>query len=149
MSDENAMLVRPGETQTSLERLFESVFGDSAAFRLRHPRSEAGFDWAPPVDIRETDNELVVYASLPGLNKEDVTLEVRDNVLTLSGKMKAFGSQEESWIRREMPRGEFYRAFHLPADVQVGKVKASMRSGVLEIRLPKAEEARPHKIAID
>jgi HSP20 family protein len=148
MNNENAMLVRDENRDAfrSLDRLFESVFGDAPVFRLH--RQAAGFGWAPSIDIRETENELVVYAAVPGLNKEDVNLEVKDNVLALSGKMKPLGSDEDSWVRRELPRGEFFRAFHLPADVQVGKVSAQMKNGILEIRLPKAEEAKPRRITI-
>lgn len=151
--DRNAMMLRDSENRTSaelrsLDRLFESVFGQSPLFGFRHMRSDVGLGWSPAIDIRETDNELIVYAALPGLSKEDVTVEVKDNTLILSGKMKALGSEEDSWIRREFPRGEFYRAFSLSADVQVGRVSASMKNGVLEIRLPKAEEARPRKIVI-
>jgi HSP20 family protein len=148
MNNENAMLVRDAENRDALrsfDRLFESVFGDAPVFRLHR---QAGFGWAPSIDIRETENELVVYAAVPGLNKEDVALEVKDNVLTLGGKMKPLGSDEDSWVRRELPRGEFFRAFHLPADVQVGKVSAQMKNGILEIRLPKAEEAKPRRITI-
>lgn len=154
MSDEKyALLARDSENRASadfrsIDRLLESVFGDSPAFGLRRQSQGAGMGWAPAVDIRETDTELVVYAALPGLSKEDVTLEVKDHALVLSGRMKPLGSDEDSWVRRELPRGEFYRAFDLPSDVQAGKVTATMRDGVLEIRLPKLEEARPRKIAI-
>jgi HSP20 family protein len=149
--DKNTLLVRDGDCRASdlrsLDRLFAGVFGESPFFGRR--TTEAGFGWAPAVDIRETDAELIVYAAVPGLNKEDVSLEVKDNTLILTGRMKPLGSDEDTWVRRELPRGEFYRAFHLSADVQVGKVKASMHNGVLEIRLPKAEEARPRKIEIN
>lgn len=148
--DKTTLLVRDAQGGAadlrSFDRLFETLFGHSPAFGAR--RAETGLGWAPAVDVRETDAELIVYAALPGLNKEDVTLEVQDNTLVLSGKMKPLGSDEDSWVRRELPRGEFYRAFHLAADVQVGKVQATMKNGVLEIRLPKAEEARPRKIEI-
>lgn len=152
--DKNAMLVRHSENPAfsdyrTLDRLFESVFGEAPLFGTRHTRAEAGYGWAPAVDIRETDAELIVYAALPGLNKEDVALEVKDNTLVLSGRMKPLGSDEDSWVRRELPRGEFYRAFHLSADVQVGKVKAAMKNGVLEIRLPKTDSARPRKVEIE
>jgi HSP20 family protein len=151
--DKNIMIQRDSENRASadfrsVERLLESVFGETPVFGLRNRNSGAGFGWAPAVDIRETDAELVVYAAMPGLAKEDVNLEVKENTLVLSGRMRPLGSDEDSWIRRELPRGEFYRAFVLPADVRAAKVTAAMRDGVLEIRLPKAEEARPRKIAI-
>lgn len=151
--DKSVMLIRDSENRAAadyraMERLMESVFGETPAFGSRHLSGGAGLGWVPAVDIRETDAELVVYAALPGLSKEDVALEVKDNTLVISGRMKGRGSEEESWVRRELPRGEFYRAFGLPADVLAAKVTATMRDGVLEVRLPKAEEARPRRIAI-
>jgi HSP20 family protein len=147
--DKTTLLVRDnaGADLRSLDRLFETIFGQSPMFGARRS-CEPGLGWAPAVDVRETDAELIVYAALPGLNKEDVSLEVHDNTLVLSGKMRPLGSDEDAWVRRELPRGEFHRAFHLSADVQVGKVQATMKNGVLEIRLPKAEEAKPRRIAI-
>lgn len=141
-------LSREEDRAAAFDRLIETLFSGSPLFGLRRDNRPT-YGWAPAIDIRETDAEFIVYAALPGLEKEDVNLELKDDLLALSGRMKTLGSEEDSWLRRELPRGEFYRAFQLPADVQAGKVKATMRAGVLEIRLPKAEEARPHKIAID
>ncbi len=150
MNDDNKnLLFRAGRAADlrGLDRLFEAVLGEWPAFGARRSPDQA-FGWAPAVDIRETDNDLIVYAALPGLSKDDVTLEVKDDTLALSGRLKTLGSDEDTWVRRELPRGDFYRAFQLPAGVDVAKVKAAMREGVLEIRLPKAEKARPQKIAI-
>jgi HSP20 family protein len=151
--DKNVMLFRDSENRASadfrsVQRLLESVFGETPVFGFRTAPGQEGLGWTPAVDIRETENELVVYAATPGLSKEDVSLEVKDNTLVLSGRMKGRGSDEDSWVRRELPRGEFYRAFSLPADVKADKVSAAMRDGILEIRLPKAEEARPRRISI-
>jgi HSP20 family protein len=137
---------RPAADYRAVDRLLETVFGESPFYGLRH--LGAGTAWMPAVDIRETDNELVVYAAMPGLSKEEVHLEVKDNALVISGRMKPLGSDEDSWVRRELPRGEFYRAFSLPADIVASKVSATMRDGVLEVRLPKAEEAKPRRISI-
>lgn len=149
--NKNVLLAR-GEDRLSsdfrsLDKLFESVFGETPFFGLRHAYSAGG--WCPAVDIRETDAELIVYAALPGLTKEDVTLEIKDNALVLSGSLKTRGSEEDVWVRRELPRGEFYRAFSLPADVQPDKAKAAMKDGILEVRLPKVEEAKPRKVEIE
>lgn len=148
--DKNAVLVRESDSRAAdlryLDRLFESVFGESP---LRHAHGALGLGWTPAVDIRETGNELVISAALSGLTKQDVNLEIKDQTLVISGAMKAESSEQDSWVRRELPRGEFYRAFSLPADVQAGKAKASMSNGMLEIRLPKAEEAKPRRISID
>lgn len=146
--DKNIMLTRDAENRASLDRLFESVFGDHPFFAARYARAAAPV-WTPAVDIRETDGELIVYAALPGLDKADIGLEVKENTLVLNGRMRPLGSDEDSWVRRELPRGEFYRAFSLPAEVDASKVKAAMKNGVLEIRLPKAEQAKPRKVAIE
>lgn len=103
--------------------------------------------WAPAVDIQETAEELVVQAALPGVRKEDVDLEVKDDTLILSGERKT--PEGEDWLRRELPTGSFYRAFSLPAEVEPGKVKAAFRDGILEVRLAKAESAKPHKVKIE
>lgn len=151
-NDKHVMVTRDSENRTpeykGIDRLLESFFTDSPLFGMRRLAADASFGWAPAVDIRETDNDLVVYAALPGLTKKDVSLEVRQNTLVLTGRMKALGSDEDSWVRRELPRGEFYRAFTLPADVVAGKVTASMSDGILEVRLPKADEAKPRRVDI-
>lgn len=104
--------------------------------------------WIPPVDILETADELVVYAGLLGLKKEDCKVEVRDNALILSGE-RTESEVPRDWLRRELPYGEFYRAFTLPAEVKADQVKASYRDGILEIRLPKAESVKPRTIEIE
>jgi len=132
----------------TFDRLIENLLSSSPLFGWRRVQ-QPGYSWAPAVDIRETDADFIAYVALPGLEKEDVSLEVKENMLVVSGRMKPLGSDEDTWLRRELPRGDFYRAFELPANVQADKVKASMRGGVLEIRLGKAEEARPRKVVID
>ncbi|MBI3288406.1 MAG: Hsp20/alpha crystallin family protein, partial [Elusimicrobia bacterium] len=111
----------------------------------------SGFEeraWMPPVDIRETNDELIVSAGLLGLRKDDCKVEVRDNTLILSGERKEpEGAQD--WLRRELPHGQFYRAFTLPTDVKADQVKANYREGVLEIHLPKSESAKPRTVTIE
>lgn len=144
--DKNIMLTRD-ENRATLDRLFESVFGDHPFYAARAVRPTTV--WSPAVDIRETDSELIVYAAVPGLDKGDVGLEVKENTLVINGRMRPLGSDEDAWVRRELPRGEFYRAFALPTEVDSSKVRATMKHGVLEIRLPKAEQAKPRKIEIE
>lgn len=105
--------------------------------------------WTPPVDIRETNDELIVHAGLLGVKKDDCKVEVKDNTLILSGERKEPAGGEEDWLRRELPYGPFYRAFSLPAEVKSEQVKASYCEGVLEIRLPKSEAAKSRTIAIE
>jgi len=106
--------------------------------------------WAPSVDIRETDDALLVQAELPGVEKEDVHLEVKDGVLTLSGERHYEKDVKEENVHRiERAYGHFSRSFSLPRNVDAEKVAATMQNGVLEVRLPKRESAKPKSIAIN
>ena|SRR5579883_1995464 len=141
------LMTRPqggvGDLREAIDGLFEDFLGPRAAYA----RAAEAQPWAPDVDIRETDDELTLYCDLPGVEKADVQVEVRDNTLVLSGQRKAH-KEEDGWLRREAFSGAFYRAFSLPAEVEAGKVSATMANGVLEIRLPKAEQAKPHRVTI-
>ena len=105
--------------------------------------------WSPAVDVSERDGTLVVKAELPGIAREDVEIDLADNVLTLRGEKK----QEEEHTEGEMhvwerSYGSFQRAFTLPCRVQEDKVTAEVKNGVLTVTLPKAEEARGRKIEV-
>ncbi len=105
--------------------------------------------WMPAVDIRETDDALIVSAELPGIEKEDVQLDIRDGVLTISGERKYEKDVKEENVHRiERAYGRFSRSFTLPRNVDVEKVEARMDKGVLEVRLPKKESAKPKSIEI-
>jgi len=105
--------------------------------------------WAPRVDIRETDDALLVQAELPGIDKKDVQLEVKDGVLTLSGERRYEKDVKEENVHRvERVYGRFSRSFSLPSNVDANKVDADMKDGVLEVRLPKRESAKPKAISI-
>jgi len=132
-----------GDLREAIDGLFEGVLGPRAAFA----RYQEARPWAPDVDIRETDEEIALYCDLPGVEKQDVQVEVRDNMLVLSGQRKPH-SEQHGWLRREAFAGAFHRAFSLPAEVEAGKVSASLTDGVLHIRLPKAEQAKPHRVMI-
>lgn len=141
------LMTRPQETgigdlRDAIDGLFQDFLGPRAAYA-----AHGAAPWAPAVDIRETDEELALYCDLPGVEKQDVSVEVRDNTLVLSGVRKP-RKEQDGWLRREAFAGSFYRAFTLPAEVEAGKVSASMRDGVLEIRLPKTEQAKPHRVSI-
>ena len=106
--------------------------------------------WAPRVDIRETDDALMLEAELPGVKKEDVTLEVKDGVLTLSGERRYEKEVDDEHIHRiERVYGRFTRSFSLPRNVNVEQVEASMNDGILRVRLAKLESAKPKAIAIE
>ena len=106
--------------------------------------------WIPAVDIYETKESIVLNVELPGVTKEDISLEVKDSTLTLRGEKKLEKDvKEENFHRMERTYGGFTRAFTLPSTVQQDKVKAKFKDGILEIMLPKAEEAKPKQIKVD
>jgi HSP20 family protein len=105
--------------------------------------------WAPPVDLYEADDALILTAELPGFAKDDVNMELKDNTLTLKGqRSRETEVKEEQYHRRERAYGGFQRSLLLPATVDTEKVTAIYKDGVLELRLPKNEAAKPKRIAI-
>lgn len=105
--------------------------------------------WAPAVDILETENDLVVRAELPGINRDDIDIEVTGESLTIRGERKFNEQDKEKYLRVERPYGPFQRSFTIGVPVQQDKVKATYRDGVLEVLVPKAEEVKPKKIEIN
>jgi len=134
----------PWQELENMNRQLSNLLGDSPF----DAASEAG-QWAPRVDIRETDDALLVQAELPGIEKKDVHLEVKDGILTLSGERRYEKDVKEENVHRvERAYGKFSRSFSLPSNVDADKVNATMKNGVLEVRLPKRESAKPKAIAI-
>jgi HSP20 family protein len=109
-----------------------------------------GRGWTPPVDIFETeDNEVVLKAELPDLKCEDINVTFENNVLTLKGERKFDPEiRRENYQRLERHYGPFIRSFTLPATINASRVSASYKDGILTVRLPQREEARPKQITI-
>ena len=106
-------------------------------------------DWLPAVELVEEDGEFVLTAELPGLSKDDVELSVDDNILTLKGEKKT--EREETHDRthiRERVYGTFERSFTLPRNVDASKIIADFHDGLVEIHMPKGEEAKSRHIEI-
>ncbi|MDX1501609.1 MAG: Hsp20/alpha crystallin family protein [Thermoanaerobaculia bacterium] len=133
--------------RTRVGRLFDDAFNDFLS-----PVGDAEIStrsWMPPVDIRETENELVLTAELPGMTKDDIEITLENNVLTLSGQRNFEKDVErESYHRIERAYGRFSRSFALPRNFSTEDVKAQFKDGVLHITLPKREEAKPRRIDI-
>jgi HSP20 family protein len=105
--------------------------------------------WSPAVDIFERADGLVIRAEIPGVSKDDIDVRIENNVLTLHGeRRREDGFDEAAAHRLERIYGSFTRSFSLPTSVDAAKIAASYRDGVLEIVLPKAEEAKPKRIQI-
>jgi len=128
----------------SLRDLFDS------AFQLANQAPLFGPDrgWMPALDIYEDDDRITVRLEAAGMKKEDFDISLHDDNLTISGERKAENRDGESF-RSERFFGKFSRTFTLPAQVKADKVKATYKDGVLTIDLPKADEAKPHKITVD
>lgn len=106
--------------------------------------------WLPPVDILESKDAYLIRAELPGMKKEDFKLEVNDGTLTLSGERKYEKPAEGVEMQRsERVSGKFTRSFYLPEKVKQDGIHASYRDGILEIHVPKAEEAKPRQITVN
>ena len=119
----------------------------------RHSKGQTDEDvsavWAPLVDISEDNESVRVTAELPGMKQSDVKLSVKDGVLTIRGEREFKDEQKKrDYYRIERSYGTFARSFTLPTQVDVEKIHASMKDGVLDILIPKREEAKPKEIEI-
>jgi HSP20 family protein len=104
---------------------------------------------APPVDLFEEKDDIAVKAELPGMTKDDVEVNLTDHTLTIKGeKKKQEEIKEENYFRSERSYGSILRTLELPEDVHADKVKASFKNGILEVRLPKTEEAKSKEIKV-
>lgn len=132
-----------------LQDRMNRLFGD---FLERANPQEEGLGtgiWMPNVDIHETKDAICVRAELPGVDKEAIGVEVKDGVLILRGERKFEKEvKEENYHRIERSYGTFHRSFSLPSSVDGEKVTARMKDGVLEVTLPKREEAKPKQVKI-
>jgi HSP20 family protein len=106
--------------------------------------------WSPAVDLYDTKDQIIVKADLPGMKKEDIEVSIHENTLILKGEKKnEMEKKEEDYVRTERFYGSFHRSFTLPSPVDVSQVKASYKNGVLEVLLPKKEEAKPKQINVN
>lgn len=122
-----------------LNRMFTDFYNESF-----------GRGWVPPVDIFEGDNhDVVLKAELPDMKREDIGVTFENNVLTLSGERKFDQSvKRESYQRLERHYGSFSRSFTLPATIDPAGISASYKDGVLTVRLPQRDDAKPKQIAV-
>ena len=130
--------------QSEMNRVFDAFFGspqNGAGARARR--------WVPPMDLLESDDELVLRADLPGMSREDVAIEINDGVLAVSGERRwEHEDSDERFHRVERSSGRFSRSVTLPERVDAAAVTAEFDNGVLEVRIPKPEERRPHRVEI-
>jgi HSP20 family protein len=133
--------------QDRMNRLFSDAYGWSR--RDDDVLSTRGA-WVPAVDIFEQGDTLVLKAELPDMRREDISLTVENSTLTLSGERKLEKDvKQENFHRVERAYGSFSRSFSLPPTVDTGKIAAEYKDGVLTVRLPVREEAKPRTIKVD
>jgi HSP20 family protein len=129
--------------QSEFNRLFDSFIGNGGRPDVRTRR------WVPAIDLVETDDHLVLKADLPGLSKDDVNIEVKDDVVTVSGERRAENEEKaDGYYRVERAFGRFSRSLSLPHGVEADAIDAEFTDGVLEIRIPKPEQRTPHRVSI-
>jgi HSP20 family protein len=140
---------------SNVERMFEDWFEDfwgrpfPRMWRPGFGRLRALSLEAPALDIYEQKDDLVVKAEIPGLTKDEIDISIEGNTLTIKGeKKKEEEVKEEEYYRSERTYGAFARSIELPAAVQTDKVNASFKNGVLEIHLPKTEEAKKNVVKV-
>jgi HSP20 family protein len=106
-------------------------------------------DWAPAVDIEETDQEYLIKAELPDIRKEEVKVQVLEGVLTIEGERKREKEEKgKRYHKVERAYGKFVRQFALPTQVEADKVKAEFKDGMLNVHLPKTAEAKPRAVDV-
>lgn len=106
--------------------------------------------WAPPVDIYETEHELIIKADLPDIDPKDLDIHVENNILTIRGERKIDKSvKEDNYLRTERAYGSFSRSFSLASTVNTDAIKADYKNGVLTLSIPKREEAKPKQIKVN
>jgi HSP20 family molecular chaperone IbpA len=111
-------------------------------------QTRPGAVYSPSVDIFENDNAITVLADMPGVEAKDLKIDLRDSVLTLTGRVAAPDSAKESDVLREYQSGAFFRQFTLSETIDQAKIDAKLTDGVLRLELPKVEKARPRQITV-
>jgi HSP20 family protein len=128
--------------QSDMNRLFDGFFQARAG-------NEVNRRWIPAMDLVETADHLVLRADLPGMSEEDIEIEIKDGVLTVSGERKTEHEDKgEGYHRVERSFGRFSRSLTLPDGIDADSVNASFDRGVLEVKIPKPAETKPHRVQV-
>lgn len=141
----------PFDELASLRESMDKLFDDFLTTRRPGQRAEtAPMVWQPAIEAYDTEHDVVIRAELPGINPKNVEISVTDDNMTIKGSSRA--EQEErhrNYYRRELRYGAFVRSLTLPSGVQGDQAKATYRNGILEIRVPKSERAKPKSVKVE
>ncbi|CAH1767238.1 11_t:CDS:2 [Entrophospora sp. SA101] len=128
--------------ENPFNRIFENFVKDLNDVSQRNIANRGVRPWAPLLDLHENDNEYIMSTELPGIKKEDINIDIRDNILYISGETKEEKKSEEGTTHIQERRwGSFSRALSLPRNVKADDVVAKYENGVLEVKIPKAEQS--------
>mgnify|MGYP003572523571 FL=1 len=111
-------------------------------------QTRPGLVFTPTVDIFETDKEITLLADIPGVKPDDISIDLKDDVLTLTGEVESPQGKEEVDVLREYQTGKYFRQFTLSEMIEQSKIEAEVKDGVLNLVLPKVEKAAPRKVTV-
>ena len=137
------LMIRPNRVSREIDQFFNDFFNSPKVWE------DANFDFVPRVNITENENEVALKFELPGMEKDDIKVTLKNNVLTVSGERKVEKEQtDKNIVRTEMTYGSFCRSFTLPETVNTDKINANYKNGILELGLAKKEETKPNEIEV-
>ena len=140
----------PFRNMTTLQDRINRVFDEAVNRSKDYDDEVSKCDWRPIVDIYDSEKAIIINAELPGVTKDSITLDVKENILTLKGERRPEEeTKKENYYRMERCFGTFERAFTLPSAVDPGKITANFNEGILRVEIPKPEEKRPKQITIN
>jgi HSP20 family protein len=139
------MYVSPYRRIANLQRLVDRVLDEDTSERAPIERQ-----MSLPVDVRSDDEAFTIQAFVPGLDADDLNIEVLNNTVSIRGEFKSSEEDEKvKYLTCELPEGRFSRVITLPVDLDASKVEASIKNGLLQLRVPKAEAHRPRTIKVN
>jgi HSP20 family protein len=138
------MYVSPYRRIANLQRIMDRVLDENNSDRAPVERQ-----MSLPVDVRSDDEAFNIQAFVPGLEADDLNIEVLKNTVSIRGEFKSQEDENVKYLTSELPQGRFSRVITLPVEVDASKVEASIKNGALQLRVPKAEESRPHTIKVN
>ena len=140
----------PARDMFGMRAQMNRMLDDFFAPAKRTDDGDSLWDWNPAVDIMDNDKSIVIKAEIPGVDKKDISVDVKDRVLTLRGERSADNEvKEDKFYRRERFYGKFERSFTLPAAVDPEHINATYTDGVLKIEVPKPEGHKPKQISVN
>lgn len=135
--------ISPYRRLASLRQAMDRVLDDSLTEQTTNDR-----EMLLAVDVKAEDDDYLITALVPGLDPDDINIEVLNNTVSIRGEFKSEASEDSKYLMCELPAGRFSRIIQLPTAADPGKTEASIKNGILKLRVPKAESHRPKTIKI-